>query len=338
MADALQSIILHYFPLTIVTMEPVPFGLTNTTCFVTVKDKRFVARHYDRYTKSVESLNLEMEVSSFLQQSALSFNIPTFLHTKNGDLSVTLPDGTIGVLVSYIQGTVPALQTTDDARLFGSVVGELSSKLKEYRAPLKYEGIPFTDLYKLHSLADAEGIASFWKCPPFSITDEQRFYYDNALISVEKNMETLMSLPRQLVHHDVLLFNLLSMDNRITGVLDFDFLGVDISFLEFVISLNHVLQMSGGSIELTTAFIEGYAGFRNHSSEELGQIRTLTQLYHIAILHIYIGQCHSGKDTAASFAYIANQLIERDDWLKQNDGILSVLLSPIEQDQINAAI
>ncbi|MFX3633135.1 MAG: phosphotransferase enzyme family protein [Candidatus Pristimantibacillus sp.] len=329
MTHALRSIIEHYFPLEIVNTEPVPFGLTNTTCFVTVKDQRYVARHYDRYTKSVESLHLEMEVTSFLLHSTLSFHIPSFLSTQNGDLSVTLSDGTMGVVVSYIQGTVPPLQTPNDAHLFSRVVGEVSTRLSEYERPMdiKYDGIPFTDLYRLHPLASVESIASFWERPPFPVTDEQQHYYNEALISVETNYEALLSLPRQLVHHDLLVFNLLSVERSITGVLDFDFLAVDISFLEFVISLNHVLQMSGGSLEMAAAFIEGYAVFRTCSSEELRQLRTLTRLYHIAVLHIYIGQYGAGKNNSKAFAYIANQLIERDNWLEHNEGHLEGLLS-----------
>jgi Ser/Thr protein kinase RdoA (MazF antagonist) len=332
MTHALQSIIGHYFPLDIVYTEPVPYGLTNTTCFVTVKDQRYVARHYDRYTKSAESLHLEMKVTSFLQRSILSFHIPSFLPTQYGDLSVTLSDGTMGALVSYIQGTVPPLQTPDDAYLFGRVVGELSARLSEYEGPPKdinYEGIPFTDLYRLHPLASEETVASFWKRPPFPVTEVQKHYYNEALISVETNRKALLSLPRQMIHHDVLVFNLLSVDRRITGVLDFDFVAVDISFLEFVISLNHVLQLSGGSLQMAAAYIEGYAMFRTCSSEELRQLRTLTRLYHIAVLHIYIGQYESGKDNSTAFAYIANQLIERDNWLEHNEGHLEGLLSPL---------
>lgn len=331
MTHALQSIIEHYFPLDFVSTEPVPFGLTNTTCFVTVNDQKYVARHYDRYTKSAESLHLEMEVTSFLLRSTLSFNIPSFLPTQNGELFVTLSDGTMGALVSYIQGTVPPLQTPDDAHLFGCVVGEVSSRLSEYERvkDIKYAGIPFTELYRLHPLASEENVAFFWKRTPFPVTDEQKHYYNEALISVETNREALLSLPRQLVHHDLLVFNLLSIDRCITGVLDFDFLAVDISFLEFVISLNHVLQMSGGSLEMAAAFIEGYAVFRTCSSEELKQLRTLTRLYHIAVLHIYIGQYGAGKDNSTAFAYIANQLIERDNWLEHNEGHLERLLSPL---------
>ncbi|WP_219837603.1 phosphotransferase [Paenibacillus sp. R14(2021)] len=159
----------------------------------------------------------------------------------------------------------------------------------ESQKDIKYDGIPFTNLYQVHPLVSAENLAAFWDRPPFPVTEEQKHYYKEALNSIETNRESLLSLPRQLVHHDLLVFNLLSVDRSITGVLDFDLLAVDISFLEFVISLNHVLQLSSGSLEMAAAFIEGFTLFPTFSSEEIRQLRTLTQLYHIA-LHIYVGQ------------------------------------------------
>ncbi|MHA7964643.1 phosphotransferase enzyme family protein [Paenibacillus sp. CAU 1782] len=329
--NELQAIIKHYFPLELVKTSPVPFGLTNTTCFVTMNDQIYVVRHYDRYTKSLESLQLEMDVTSFLQGSDVSFNVPLFLPTKNGDLFVTASDGSMGALVTYIKGTAPVLQTLDDAYLLGRVVGEVSARLSEYKHPINnnYEGISFIDLYQLHPLANEESIASFWRQPPFSIADEQKYYYNEALAFVEANREALLALPRQWVHHDLLVFNLLSVNHCITGVLDFDFLSVDISFLEFVISFNHVLQMSGNSYEMAAAFVKGYARFRTCSVKELSQLPALTRLYHIAVLHIYIGQYAAGKDNSTAFSYLASQLIERVNWLEQNEGRLEGLLASL---------
>ncbi len=321
MTNELQEIISHYFPSENIVISPVPFGLTNTTCFVTVNDDRYVVRHYNRYTKSQESLRLELEVSSYLLASGLSFTIPAFLPTQAGEPFVIFADGTIGALMSYIPGTAPSLQDPNDAFALGRVVGELGAKLSPYKLSntMQNAGIPFTDLFRLHPLADAEQIALFWRKPPFHITDEQKRFYDEALAHVTAKREVLLALPRQLVHHDILVYNLLSVNRRITAVLDFDFLAMDVSFLEFVISFNHVLQMSGGSIEMAAAFIKGYKAFRTFSAEEWGQLQALTRLYHVAVLHIYIGQHAAGKDISIPFSYIANQLIERVKWLNEHE-------------------
>lgn len=320
MIDSLEEIIAHYFHNQDVKTESVPFGLTNTTVFVSVNDQKFVVRMYDRYTKSVQSLKLEMNITSFLERLQLSFEIPRFLPTLNGEAFVTLQDGTLGACVTYIQGSAPALLTLKDARTFGSVVGELSVKLNKYKKPdnLNFGEIPFIDMYRIHPLVNKESVESFWNNPPFQITDEQKNSYHIAIASVKEQLEALKLLPRQYVHHDLLVFNLLATGEKITGVLDFDFMAYDIAFLEFAISFNHVLQESKGSLHMAAAFIDGYSEFRSFTKDELRQLRTLTRLYHVVVLHIYIGQYIAGKDIHMAFLYIINQLIERDYWLNMN--------------------
>ncbi|WP_372631568.1 phosphotransferase [Cohnella sp.] len=130
-------------------------------------------------------------------------------------------------------------------------------------------------------------------------------------------MDLLEKLPKQFVHHDLLVFNLLAHENKIKGVLDFDFISLDVSFMEFAICLNHVLQMSNGSLEMAEAYIRGYAKYRKGSSEEITYLQLLTQIYHIAVLHIYIGQHYSGVNVEQNFNYILNQFKTRNDWLTE---------------------
>lgn len=329
MNENIHSIISHYFPLIDVTISPVPFGLTNTTCFVDINNQRYVVRHYNRYTKSLPSLHLEMDVIAHLKQLNLSFAVPSFFPSSNHDRYVILQDGTIGVLLSFIPGDAPTLKHASEYQQLGQIVGEISNALDkvDMNTSAQYAGIPFTQLYQLHPLANKETINHFFENPPFLITKDQFDYYQKVLHSVESNLDMLRLLPQQLVHHDLLIFNLLSIDNVITGVLDFDFLAMDISFLEFAITLNHVLQISGGSLEMTEAYIKGYSLFRSCSWEELKQLQTLTRLYHVAILHIYIGQYQAGRDISDSFLYIMNQLIERDKWLEDNNEKLYDIMS-----------
>ncbi|WP_337100669.1 phosphotransferase enzyme family protein [Paenibacillus sp. YIM B09110] len=315
-------------------IETVPFGLTNTTGFVSINNQKFVIRKYDSYLKSIASLSLEISVTSFLKNRGLTFDIPGFLPTLGEEAYVILPDGALGVCNTYIEGAAPIISTPRDAEMLGLVVGEMSSRLSEYVRPkeLQYGGVPFTDLYGIHPLIDQEEVESFWNSPPFPISVEQKQVYDQSIASVKENLEEIMSLPRQLVHHDLLIFNLLATDQVITGVLDFDFLSVDIAFLEFSISFNHVLQLSGGSLDMAVAFVEGYSAFRTFTTDEFRQLRLLTRLYHVAVLHIYIGQYLSGKDVSLAFTHMVNQLIERDSWLGSNAGKLErMFASSLEQ-------
>jgi thiamine kinase-like enzyme len=103
----------------------------------------------------------------------------------------------------------------------------------------------------VESISRFPAVASFIKDPPFQIPEKALTFYKEMVSSVKQKTYELLELPKQLVHHDLLIYNLLSKDNRIYGVLDFDFTSFDISFMEFTISPNHVIQLTNGSLDLT---------------------------------------------------------------------------------------
>lgn len=327
MQTLIDELIHYYFIHPCYEIESVPFGLTNLTKIVKINDQKYVVRIYDRHTKNVQSMEMESKITSFLSGSNLTFQVPVFLRALNGDEYIQLADGTLGAVVSFIEGRVPEIVETQQALKFGHVVGEISSTLSEYETDLlDHHGKAFSDLYDLHPLAHRNDITSFIENPPFHISESHLNFYKNMILSVEMSIHQLKSLPRQLVHHDLLIFNLLSQNNNICGVLDFDFTSIDASFMEFVISLNHILQMSNGSLEMTEAYIKGYAGFRKATIQEINHLQLMTQIYHIAVLHIYIGQHYSGKPIEANFNYILHQFQTRNNWLNQHREALQALL------------
>ncbi|MEC0270467.1 phosphotransferase [Paenibacillus anseongense] len=326
MQEKIDELVRKYFKEPVYDIESVPFGLTNLTKIITVQDKKYVVRIYNRHTKNVESIKFEANITSYLSKQNLSFTVPVFLNTIAGEQYVQFSDGTLGAIVSFVEGTVPQLSNTYQAEEFGRVVGEISSELSQYEAVEKYEGIPFSNIYELHPLADYKAIASFFEAPPFAIHETDFAFYKEMVASVEQNEHKVLELSRQLVHHDLLIYNLLSKDNRIHGVLDFDFTSIDTSYMEFAISLNHVVQLTNGSWDLTEAFIKGYSQSRKSTYREVNQLQLLTQIYHIAVLHIYIGQHYSGRDIEQNFNYILKQFMTRNEWLNKHHSSITQLL------------
>ncbi|UKS28533.1 phosphotransferase [Paenibacillus sp. HWE-109] len=304
----------------------VPFGLTNLTKILTINGQKYVSRIYNRHTKNIESIKFEATITSYLSKQNLSFVVPVFLNTNAGKQYVHLSDGTLGAIVSFVEGTVPELSNIQQAEEFGRVVGEITSVLSQYEAELKYEGITFSRIYDLNPLADYHAVVTFFESPPIEIPETAITFYKEMVSTLEQNKHELLELPKQLVHHDFLIYNLLAKDNRIHGVLDFDFTSIDFSFMEFTISLNHVIQLTNGSWDLTEAFIRGYSRFRKSTSREINQLQLLTQIYHIAVLHIYIGLYYSGKNIEQNFNYILIQFLNRNDWLNKHQSSINQLL------------
>lgn len=328
MQDKVEGLIHYYFKdAPNYSAESVPFGLTNVTKIIKINERKYVIRIYNRFTKSIPSIELESKITSYLNHHNLSFQVPVFIRTRSGDDYVRFSDGILGAMVSFLEGHAPDLSAVHQAAEFGRIVGEISSALGEYEdGSLTYSGIPFSNIYGIHPLADIPAVKSFIEAPPFHIPAADIAFYREMVLSIEKSMDLLEKLPKQFVHHDLLVFNLLEQDSKISGVLDFDFISHDVSFMEFAICLNHVLQMSGGSLEMVEAFMKGYAEYRKGSSQEFTHLQLLTQIYHIAVLHIYIGQHCSGVNVEQNFNYILNQFKTRNEWLSEYGSPLRRLL------------
>lgn len=326
MQQKVEEIVRNYFENPEYEIESVPFGLTNLTKIIKLNGQKYVVRIYNQHTKTVESIKFEATITSFLSKKKLSFVVPVFLNTRVGERYVQLSDGTLGSIVTFVEGTVPELLNVQQALEFGHVVGEITFALSEYKEEIKYEGVLFTKIYDLHPLADNQAVTSFFESPPFEIPNTTINFYKEMVSTVELNKHELKELPKQLVHHDLLIYNLLSKDNKIQGVLDFDFTSFDLRFMEFTISLNHILQLTNGSWHMTEAFIKGYSQFSKISYLEIKHLQLLTQIYHIAVLHIYIGQYYSGKNIEQNFNYILNQFLTRNEWLNKHHSSMKQLL------------
>ncbi|WP_028562748.1 phosphotransferase [Paenibacillus pinihumi] len=317
----------QYFHSTSYCIEPVPFGLTNQTRILNVDGSNYVMRIYNKYTKDAESLRFEAQITSYLCNSGASFQVPEFLPARSGDDYIQFEDGRLGVVVTFLEGSPPDLSEREQAVDFGTVVGEISSILAEFDlSRTDCRGTPFTEIYSIHPLASREAIASFFRSPPFHLSKSQINFYRDMAAHVEQSVQKLKELPAQLVHHDVLAFNLLSRNGKISGVLDFDFASYDIAFMEFAISFNHILQVSNGSLSMAEAFIQGYARHCKASMEEIRHLLLLTRLYHIAVLHIYIGQYYAGSNIEINFNYILDQFMSRDNWFNEYDRIVKEML------------
>ncbi|WP_206669782.1 phosphotransferase enzyme family protein [Paenibacillus luteus] len=328
MEKHMKELIHFYFPQLDYSLEPVPFGLTNLTQVITLQEEKYVMRIYNRHTKSEEGLLFEVKLTSYLNEQLETLKVPVFLSSFAGDSYYKFGDGTLGAVVNFLSGAVPAITSVGEANDFGRVVGQVASALGGYEIKeSEYSGVSFLEIDKLHPLANRSAVASFFEKPPFSIPGpKQRFYY-KMMATFEMNRIHVQALPKQLVHHDLLIFNLLAEENGITGVLDFDFTSVDVGFMEFVISFNHLAQLTDGSIDRIEEFLKGYAHSCKHTTEEIEQLQLLTQIYHLAILHIYIGQHLDGRDIEQNFHYILDQFMTRNEWLDKHASAVQLLLN-----------
>jgi len=328
MSDLFHELASHYFTSDIEQMNNVPFGLTNDSQIIVVRNQRYIARIYNEYSKTLERLLFEIELTSFLTSQNLSFHIPEFMITRDGEQFVKLSNGQLGAVMPFIEGIVPQLSSETDIKQYGKVVGELSAALQEYNGEEAIDAVRFYSLNTIHPLCTEATIDQFLQAPPFLIEQDALVILRKAFHEMNDNSPFFQQLPQQMIHHDVLVFNLLAdqVTGEITGVLDFDFASYDIRALELAVCLNHLLQFNDRSLTGLEWFLDEYGLYMTLTEEETESFPLLMRLYYVSLLCIYIGQHRSGKDIAAYFHIISEQLVRRSQWLKQHEMELIALL------------
>lgn len=318
----------HYFTSGIERMNDVPFGLTNYSQIIVVSNQKYIARIYDEHSKTLERLQFEIELTSFLTSQQLSFRIPEFMLTLDGQQYVKLSSGQLGVVMPFIEGVVPQLGNESDIREYGKVVGELSAALQAYSGSEPSDTVQFYNLYTLHPLATEASIEQFLHAPPFPIDQEALIMLQEAIHEMKNNYCLFQALPMQMIHHDLLVFNLLAdqATGDLTGVLDFDFASYDMRSLELAICLNHLLQFDDPAFTRLEWFIDEYAQHMILTEDELLSFPLMMRLYYVSLLCLYIGQHQAGKDITNYFPIILEQLARRSQWLKHHEQELITLL------------
>lgn len=276
-------------------------------------------------------MQFEIGLTAYLEHCSLSFDVPCFVPSKDDAKYVVLSNGSLGSLTRFIQGEVPDLSCMSDVLSYGRTVGEISFALQQFESnsvDVVCPEIAFHDVYNLHSLSNQTKINEFLACPPFEIDAEQiavlQGYYESGL----NHASELNVLPKQMVHHDILVFNLLidPQSREMSGVLDFDFAAMDLRIWELSICLNHLLHHEDLTLTKVELFLDEYRKYMRLTHVEIQWIPYLMQLYYVSLLSIYIGQHLAGRNIASYFHLMLKQLLIRREWMERNQHELTELL------------
>jgi len=320
----IKELITYYFSEANVSIDAVPFGLTNYSKVITINNEKYIARIYDEHTKDLEKLKFEIELTTFLERQSLSFKVPEFLIANTGGKYVELSNGKFGSVMNFIKGEIPDLTRISDIKEYGRVVSELSVAFKLFKSDVHNQNIKFYDVYNLHPKSNEKSINHFLNDMPFEIENSHLSILKKSIQDVQRIESITEGLPKQIIHHDILVFNLLidSQTRKMNGVLDFDFASYDIRALELAICINHIFQHSNSSFVSLELFLDAYSQYMTLTIEEINNIPMLMKMYYVALICIYIGQYYSGVKIDEYFRVILNQLIIRTQWIEMNEEAL----------------
>lgn len=122
---------------------------------------------------------------------------------------------------------------------------------------------------------------------------------------MEQRSEAFASLPRQMVHGDLMFANMLVDGERISGILDFEICSPDLRAMELAICLMRYVE-SEERWPYAKPFLTGYSKHASLSRAEIEMIPELIRLrYMVSFIH-HLGRYFAG---VGSFERVHERLI-----------------------------
>jgi len=211
---------LRAWPIAPTAIERTPHGLNNETYFVSAAEGEFVLRVY-RNTADPKRVRDEHHLLGLLASQELPFSTPTPLRTNDGDTLAVLETDTgprLATVFFRIPGE-PATGTPRDARLAGRALAQLDAALARLDLPVRAP-IALRDVHPL--VPDPTAALDDLDLGPHRAGTIALF--DRVMTSHDA---LASSLPLQIVHGDFGYINVLLDDDKVTGLLDFEFAGPD---------------------------------------------------------------------------------------------------------------
>ncbi|MCM3617678.1 phosphotransferase [Sutcliffiella horikoshii] len=199
----------------------------RATLIVTNDEDKFIIKRKD----NLEQFNNELKLISHLRNNNFSTQIP--LSNKQGKYSVPYKDSNYSIY-SYLEGctfnTEESLNNPIIPRLLGETIADLNKIMKSADFLSEY---PNKDLYKM--------------VYGFAVNEISKVDISNELYSVYQELEedvknTVDILPKQLIHRDAHIHNIIFNNNRLSGVIDYEIVEVNVSIFDLCYCTTSVLS------------------------------------------------------------------------------------------------
>jgi homoserine kinase type II len=298
-----------------IALRPTGRGINNRTFFVdTPAGTRFLRIYVN--TRDPARVRYEHEILRALAGQSLSFAVPKPVETRDGGTFATLPGGELAALFDLIPGEPPGERDRAYLRECGVALGELHGALRAIATPASPEVAAQNALERIHPLVP----------DPWSIDDAIVRVILGALRPAIPRLYA--SLPVQLCHHDFFPVNTLQIRGRLTGVLDFEFVGPNLRAVDLVPCL--LFGPSDGRtaderLGHAAAFLDGYRRHGDLTQAEARALPTLARLTRATHLIHWFGRDRAGLDPGAHHRTHIERLVELDQFLAAHGGELIAL-------------
>jgi len=320
-------------------------GANNIMDFITTAEgKKYVLRIYNNGCNS-PVIDFEDATISKLQEvikkDPLSFAVPTAVPSKeNGKTHLVLANGAEGIMFDFIPGELPKKRF---AKSIGAACGELVNALAKCDLSPTYTvdkqpNTRFLDIYAQHWMTNRENFfGAIAEREEFNASPETRKYTDllgeevTAMeIALQKAIDS--KLPEQLIHADLHYDNVLCVDGKVSGLLDFEFSAIDWRACEIAVGLSKYAG-EAEALEYFGDYCDGYATTSSLTKPEIEFIPDLIILRILSNVVFFVGRGISGEDTFDALTTRAKMYYERIQWIKDNRQKIVDICSKVETKQ-----
>ena len=314
------------------TIVPTSGGVNNVVQYVTTPTgDKYILRIYNN-GGNTPRVKFEHDVLKGLSGTKLAFSIPTFISSHiNGLTHSKISSGAEACLCHIIPGTLPK---TRGAKDIGRAAGELCTALskvdKSKLSPCPTP--PYYDLYKVHHAVTRDIFYNEMKTDAFKDCREWADLLVKEINEIEETIKKYQDqgLPIQLIHGDLHQDNVLCDENdKVTGLLDFEFTSFDWRAMELAICLSKYAGEGDKAFDLFKEFVIGYSEHGILTRKEVEAIPDLIILRVLSNVVYFVGRAVSGEDKIDSLTTRAKTYYTRVQWLKNNNDRLVQLIDDI---------
>lgn len=311
-----------------ISFTPTSGGVNNIVSYVeTKKNEKYVLRVYNN-GNNFKRVLFEHAILDKLKSNSFSFQIPTTLpNLVDGKSHISLSNGAEASLFKLIPGSLPKLSKI---REIGYASGELNYAMS------KIQGIPidscptppYYELFKVHHAVSRE---SFFAMMASTTFDSVR-KFSNILVQEILEIEDLigklsknLKIPKQFIHGDLHYDNVLVVENKVSGLLDFEFCSYDWRAMELAVCLS---KYSGekDAFNYFESFVDGFAQLGELNEEEIEVIADLINLRILSNVVYFVGRALGDEDSIDSLITRAETYSNRVLWVKSHKKDISTLI------------
>jgi homoserine kinase type II len=310
-------------------------GVNNQVWKVEMAEGQSYVLHLIPDENYVARIRYEIAVLKALSEKPLPFLLPISVKTRVGDNIGTIKqengEEIFAVLTPLLPGHLYDRSASDIAVNAAMALARLDSAFAELSAMDITEDVllfsTFGELPRIHPLVP-DPLAAVERLP---IASNQALQMQRFLTSIMERIPDLYSrLPQQFMHRDYDPCNILVDEQRVTAVLDFEFVGIDLRVLDICVALSWWpvnVMGTGKEWELIDAFGSVYCTHFPLNEEELLAIPDVFRLRDAASFVYRMGRYLAGQETDERMQGRVRHSLWREAWLANNREALKKCVS-----------